>query len=472
MLRRSRVALLAVLLLSSAVAAFGQETAADPAWLRYTALRQSAPYLPTSIAIVGNGKLLRTAGGELARALAGAPKAQGPTSSLPAKNAFVLGRWSAIHLLFPQLRLARALSDDGFWLKTVERQGAKYWLIVGGSDRGVLYGTFALLRQIAGKQNVTALNDLENPSAPIRWVSQWDNLDGSIERGYAGRSIFFEDGHVRADLSRAGEYARLLASIGINACAINNANADPRLLRPDYLPQLVRVAETFRQWGVRLAISIDLSSPISTGGMSTFDPLDPNVIAWWKQTVDRIYSQIPDFSGFVIKADSEGRSGPSQYGRNAADAANVIAGALKPHHGVLLYRAFVYNHHLDWRDPRADRARAAYDYFHPLEGRFENNIVLQIKHGPIDFQVREPASPLFGAMPEHQRSYRDASLSGIHRPAAAPGLSGSHVEGDARLRHARRWRDSSKRESSKKDRCRRRVAPLARRLQRSGERRP
>jgi alpha-glucuronidase len=380
------------------VATLHAQAAADPAWLRYTALRKSAPYLPSSIAIVGNGELLRTAGGELARALAGGPKAQGATSSLPAKNAFVLGRWSAVHPLFPELRLKSALRDDGFWLKTVTRKGAKYWLIVGARDRGVMYGMFALLRRIAENDSAADLDDLENPSAPIRWVSQWDNPDGSIERGYAGRSIFFEDGHVHADLSRAAEYTRLLASIGINACSINNVNADPRLLRPDYLPQLVRVADVFRQWGIQLAISVDLSSPVTAGGITTFDPLDPKVAAWWKQSVDRIYAEIPDFAGFVIKADSEGRSGPSQYGRNAADAANVIARALQPHHGVVMYRAFVYNHHLDWRDPTADRARAAYDYFHPLDGKFENNVVLQIKYGPIDFQVREPASPLFGAM--------------------------------------------------------------------------
>lgn len=374
------------------------ETAPDPAWLRYGALRSSASYLPTSIAIVGSGELLRTAGGELAKALAGGPKAQGPTSSLPAKNAFVLGRWSAIHPLFPQLKPARALTADGFWLKTVQRNGAKYWLIIGSSERGVLYGTFALLAQIAEQNNVGVIDDLQNPSAPIRWVSQWDNPDGSIERGYAGRSIFFEGGNIRRDLSRVSDYARLLASIGINGCAINNVNADPRLLRPDYLPQLARVADSFRHWGVKLAISVDLSSPMSAGGMSTFDPLDPKVAAWWKETVDGIYQQIPDFAGFVIKADSEGISGPSQYRRSAADAANVIARALKPHHGVVMYRAFVYNHHLDWHDLKADRARAAYDYFHPLDGKFEDNVVVQVKYGPIDFQVREPASPLFGAM--------------------------------------------------------------------------
>ena len=370
----------------------------DPAWLRYGVLRDAAPSLPTSIAIVGNGGLLRTAGSELAKALAGGPKAQGSTSSLPPKDAFVLGRWSAIHPLFPHLRLVRSLGAEGFWLKTVQRNGAKYWLIIGGSDRGVLYGTFALLSEIAQERKLDALDDLQNPSAAIRWVTQWDNLDGSIERGYAGRSIFFENGKVRSDLSRADDYAKLLASVGINACVINNVNADPRLLRPDYLPQLERVAEVFRRWGVRLGISVDLGAPMSVGGLKTFDPIRPEVARWWKQTADGIYERIPDFAGFVIKADSEGRSGPAQYGRSAVDAANVIARALKPYRGILMYRTFVYDHHLVWNDPKADRARAAYDYFHPLDGKFEANVVLQIKYGPIDFQVREPASPLFGAM--------------------------------------------------------------------------
>src|SRR5438270_13738373 len=232
----------------------------------------------------------------------------------------------------------------------------------------------------------------------MRWASQWDNIDGGIERGYAGRSIFFDNGAVRSDLARAGQYARLLASVGINACAINNVNADPRVLSADFLSQLVRVADAFRPWGVKLALSIDLSSPVAVGRLKTFDPLDPAVAEWWKRNVDQIYTRIHDFAGFVMKADSEGRSGPSQYHRTAADAANVIARALKSHGGVLLYRAFVYNHHLDWRDLKADRAKAAYDYFHPLDGKFDDNVVLQIKYGPIDFQVREPASPLFGAM--------------------------------------------------------------------------
>ena len=389
-----------VLLILIALCTYALGQSADPAWLRYDAFKASPPALPHTIAIIGNGKVLRTAGSELVRALGTQPPRKGAVAEIPAKDALVLGLWKDVRRYFPELKPpgAIAIFEDGFWLKTVQRKSGKYWLIVGTNDRGVLYGAFALLRSVAQKKDVSTLDEIQNPSAPIRWASEWDNLDGSIERGYAGRSIFFEDGRVRTDLTRVSEYAQLLASVGINACSINNVNADPKVLGADFIPQLARVAEAFRPWGVRLAISVDLSSPKSVGGLSTFDPLDPQVAVWWQHTVDGIYKQIPDFAGFVIKADSEGRSGPSQYGRNAADAANVIARALKAHGGVMLYRAFVYNHHLDWADPKADRARAAYDYFHPLDGKFEDNVVIQIKHGPIDFQVREPASPLFGAM--------------------------------------------------------------------------
>ena len=229
-------------------------------------------------------------------------------------------------------------------------------------------------------------------------MDEWDNLNGTIERGYAGPSIFFENGSVRADLTRAGQYARLLASVGINGCTINNVNADRRILDDSFIPQLARIADVFRPWGVRLAVSVDLSSPKTAGGLDTFDPLDPRVVEWWKAKVDTIYRQIPDFGGFVVKADSEGRAGPSSYGRTPADAANVIARALRPHGGVLFYRAFVYDHHLDWRNPKNDRARAAYDIFHPLDGKFDDNVIIQIKYGPIDFQAREPVSPLFGGL--------------------------------------------------------------------------
>ncbi len=231
-------------------------------------------------------------------------------------------------------------------------------------------------------------------------MDQWDNLDGSIERGYGGRSIFWDNMHARADLSRAGDYARLLASLGINGCSINNVNANPKLLSPEMLPDIARIADAMRPWGVHIALSIDFGSPQSVGGLDTFDPADPRVAAWWKARTDEIYRAIPDFGGFVLKADSEGRVGPSTYGRTHADAANVVARALKPHGGVIFYRGFVYDHHMDWNNPKNDRARAAYDNFKPLDGKFDDNVIVQIKNGPIDFQVREPASPLFGAL-EH-----------------------------------------------------------------------
>ena len=236
------------------------------------------------------------------------------------------------------------------------------------------------------------------PSAAIRWTDEWDNPDGTIERGYAGPSIFFEGGHVRGDLTRVGEYARLLASVGINGCNINNVNSDLKTLSTENLQEFARVAEVFRPWGVRLALSVDLTSPQVVGNLATFDPVDPAVAAWWRAKVDEIYQLIPDFGGFTVKADSEGRKGPSQYGRSPADAANVLARALKPRGGVVLYRGFVYNNHLDWKDPKADRARAGVDNFVRYDGTFESNVIIQIKEGPIDFQAREPVSPLFGAL--------------------------------------------------------------------------
>ena len=257
---------------------------------------------------------------------------------------------------------------------------------------------FSLLSEVARGANSKSANEFQQPYTPVRWVNQWDNLDGRIERGYGGRSIFFEDGKVRRDLTRAGQYARLLASVGINGCTINNVNAAPGVLEDKFLAQVRRIADAFRPWGVQLSLSVDLSTPKVIGGLDTFDPLDPRVAEWWRKKVDQIYRAVPDFGGFVVKADSEGRSGPSAYGRTHADAANVIARALKPHGGIVFYRAFVYNHHLDWRDLKNDRARAAYDNFHPLDGAFEDNAIVQIKNGPIDFQVREPASPLFAGL--------------------------------------------------------------------------
>jgi alpha-glucuronidase len=373
------------------------------AWLRYAPLEQSAvekySALPAGVVVLGDSPVLGSAKGELLRGIRGMLNRTLREDKTPLQeNAIILGTFSAIQPASANLLARMDLPDDGFLLATEKFQGVDCLIITAKTDRGVLYGVFALLSKIARGESISALNETQQPSAPIRWVDQWDNLDGRIERGYAGPSIFFENGSVRADLTRAGEYARLLASIGINGCAINNVNANPRVLEDDFLPQLARVAGVFRPWGVQLSISVDVSSPKVIGGLDTFDPADPRVAEWWKKKFDQLYALVPDLAGVVVKADSEGRLGPATYNRTPADAANVIARALAAHHGIVFYRAFVYNHHLDWTNRKNDRARAAYDIFHPLDGKFDDNVIIQIKHGPIDFQVREPVSPLFSGL--------------------------------------------------------------------------
>jgi alpha-glucuronidase len=392
----------ALLLLAFVVDCARAETGAG-AWLRYARLEGLAAQmysdLPATVVVLGDSPVLDSARTELVRGVRGMlGRSLREVRSLPQESAIVIGTLSALRGDFPNFVASAGIKDDGFLLSTEKFHGVDYLIVTATTERGVLYGVFALLGKIARGESISALHETQQPSAPIRWVDQWDNLDGRIERGYAGPSIFFENGNVRADLTRAGEYARLLASIGINGCAINNVNANPRVLEDDFLPQLARVADVFRPWGVQLSISVDVSSPKVIGGLDTFDPADPRVAEWWKKKFDQLYAFIPDFAGVVVKADSEGRLGPATYGRTPADAANVIARALAPHHGIVFYRAFVYNHHLDWTNLKNDRARAAYDIFHPLDGKFDDNVIIQIKHGPIDFQVREPVSPLFSGL--------------------------------------------------------------------------
>lgn len=391
--------LLVAALVAQNAAAIAENGAAG--WLRYAPIRDPGQYrsVPGHVVALDDGLVIQSAAREAARGLSrmlGRPVLEGQAPS--ATPEIVIGTVAEIQSRFPSWKLPAQLRSEGYAIATIQNHDCTDWIIVGADARGALYGTFRLLEEIGEEKPVSALAIASSPAEQIRWVNQWDNLDGSIERGYAGRSIFFANGTVRPDLARAGDYARLLASVGINGCVVNNVNADPRMLTPEMITQLARIANAFRPWGVRLAISVDLASPKKMGGLDTFDPLNPQVIAWWNKKVDDIYAQIPDFGGFLVKADSEGQPGPSQYGRTPADAANLLARALKPHGGVLMYRAFVYNHHLDWRDPKADRARAAYDIFHPLDGKFDDNVIVQIKYGPIDFQVREPASPLFAGL--------------------------------------------------------------------------
>ena len=402
MTRPQHLEILVVLLLGG----WGLETlhaeASRDAWLRYapleSAVRSKYESLPASVVVLGNSAVLRTAQGEMIRGLKGMTGKTLDAGRGVRERAIVLGTLATIHAAAPGLAPPNPLGAGGFWLITAQVRGFDCLIVTSPTERGVLYGVFAFLNKVARGEPVSPLHELQQPYAALRWVDQWDNLNGTIERGYAGPSIFFEKGSVRPDLTRAGEYARLLASLGITGCTINNVNADPRIVDDSFLPQLARIADVFRPWGVQLAVSVDLGSPKTLGNLDSFDPLNPRVVEWWRTKADEIYRQIPDFGGFVVKADSEGRSGPSSYGRTPADAANVIARALQPHGGVLFYRAFVYDHHLDWQNPKNDRARAAYDIFHPLDGKFDANVIIQTKYGPIDFQAREPVSPLFGGL--------------------------------------------------------------------------
>jgi len=281
----------------------------------------------------------------------------------------------------------KAIKADGFRLSANS--------VSANSDLGILYGVFELLRRQQTGQNIT--EQVFNPSYEIRILNHWDNLNGSIERGYAGESIFWRSKDssfivTESDRIRWQEYARANASIGINGASINNVNASPAILSADYLRRVKAIHDVLKPYGIKTYLSINFSSPKIIGGLPTSDPLDPAVIKWWKDKATEIYTLIPDFGGFLVKANSEGQPGPQDFGRTHADGANMLADALKPYGGIIMWRAFVYSSN------DKDRAKQAYNEFVPLDGQFHDNVIIQVKNGPIDFQPREPFSALFGAM--------------------------------------------------------------------------
>lgn len=293
------------------------------------------------------------------------------------------------------------IKNEGYLIKNVVTKTQNYIILTGTTEQGVLYGVFELLRLLQTQADLDNICKLENPFFTLRTIDHWDNMDGSIERGYAGNSIFYKDNKFIKDTTRIRDYARLLCSIGINSIVINNVNVhkyESKLITEEYLPKAAKLADIFREYGIRMYFSINFASPMEIGGLTTADPLDEEVKKWWRVKAQEIYKYIPDFGGFLVKADSEGRPGPFTYGRTHADGANMLGEALRPHGGILVWRCFVYNCKQDWRDTITDRARAAYDNFMPLDGKFIDNVYLQIKNGPVDFQVREPVSPLFGAL--------------------------------------------------------------------------
>lgn len=266
--------------------------------------------------------------------------------------------------------------------------------VSANSDVGALYGTFALLRHLQTGQPLAGLNVTSAPRIERRLLNHWDNLNGFVERGYAGFSLWnwFELPEIRSPRYR--DYARALASVGLNGTVLTNVNANAQILTAPYLAKVAALAAEFRPYGVRVYLTARFSAPIEIGGLKTADPLDPAVAAWWKEKTAEIYRAIPDFGGFLVKANSEGQPGPQDYQRTHADGANLIADAVAPHGGIVMWRAFVYSH-----DNNDDRVKQAVTEFAPLDGKFRDNVVVQIKNGPLDFMPREPFSPLFGAMP-------------------------------------------------------------------------
>jgi alpha-glucuronidase len=287
------------------------------------------------------------------------------------------------------------LGPEGFLIRPATVNGHKVIAVASAGEVGALYGTFHLLRLMQTGRSISALDVAERPRIMLRMVNHWDNMDGTIERGYAGRSLW-QWAELPGTISpRYADYARAMASIGMNATSINNVNTgrNMQIFSPEYLAKIAALADVFRPYGVRIYLAVNFAMPISIGGLKTADPLDPAVAAWWKTWVDGIYKSIPDFGGFLVKANSEGQPGPKDYKRTHAEGANVMADALAPHKGLVIWRAFVYDNDVD-----PDRAKRAYLEFTRLDGQFKPNVVVQVKNGPVDFQPREPFSPLFGAM--------------------------------------------------------------------------
>ena len=288
------------------------------------------------------------------------------------------------------------IAEEGYLVK-----GEKSGITLKASDEnGVIYGVFAILRKLGARVAVEEISEEAAPSNPLRMMNHWDNMDGSIERGYSGESFFFENDEMYIN-ERTVDYARFMASVGINGIVINNVNvkgAATYLITDRFFDKVKELGDVFADYGIKLYLSINFAAPIELGGLEVCDPLDEGVIAWWQAKSKEVFEKLPGFGGYLVKADSEGRPGPFTYGRTQADGANMLADAVAPYGGIIIWRCFVYNCTQDWRDYKTDRARAGYDYFKDFDGEYHDNVILQIKNGPMDFQIREPISPLLGGL--------------------------------------------------------------------------
>lgn len=393
MLRNILIALVAMLLWGTPVRA---EDGYD-LWLRYRPLdagvQQQYAAQIKGLMVEGDSATMAAARSELQRGLSGLlGRLVAAQRELTDGTILVGTPKSSPSIASLKLPLGQ-LGREGFVIRTMHVGDTKHLVVAANEDIGALYGSFALLRRLQANQPIEQMDISDQPKLDLRLLNHWDNLDRTVERGYAGSSIW--DWHKLPAWKdpRYVDYARANASIGINGVVLTNVNASAEVLTPRYLEKVAALADMFRPWGIRVYLTARFSAPIEIGALKTADPLQQDVRRWWKQKAAEIYRLVPDFGGFLVKANSEGQPGPQDYGRSHADGANLLADAVAPHGGKVLWRAFVYS-------PTAmDRAKQAYDEFKPLDGQFRDNVILQVKNGPIDFQPREPFHPLFGQMP-------------------------------------------------------------------------
>ena len=383
--------------------AFSQSVADYDLWLSYqkisdTELVNKYRTQTNDIAFMGNSETIIVAKEELRLGLG---NMLGNSSVImnadPNSADLIVGAKDQLHTTI-QNRLAKDLEqvgEEGFVIKALAQKGKNALVLTANTDIGILYGVFRLLELMGQHQSLDKINLVDAPKIDLRMLNHWDNLDRTVERGYAGASIWNWQKLPEYIDQRYIDYARANASIGINAVSLTNVNANALILTPMYLKKVQALANVFRPYGIKVYLTARFSAPIEIGGLDTADPLNQNVQQWWDKKATEIYDLIPDFGGFLVKANSEGQPGPQNYDRNHVDGANMMAKALQPHDGNVIWRAFVYSEH-----DADDRAKQAYSEFIPYDGQFMDNVLVQTKNGAIDFQPREPFHPMFGAMPK------------------------------------------------------------------------
>lgn len=401
--RKNKLKVLLLMSLIITVSTFAKADNGYRLWMKYdkidnTAYIQHCQNLIKALDVSGYSKTIRAAQEELKKGLDGLLNTRLPLihKGKPFAGTILAGTPATLPILKNKewQQAFSKLAKGGYIIQKFKVDNGFCILIASNEDIGVLYGVFRFLRLVQTQSSLKDINISSSPKLQWRMLNHWDKLDGSVERGYAGNSLWkWNELPGRID-PRYRDYARANASIGINAVVLNNVNANPQILTTEYLKKVAALADVFRPYGIRVLLSANFASPKVLGDLNTADPLNPQVREWWKNKTDEIYTLIPDFGGFLVKANSEGQPGPQDYHRTHADGANMMAAALAPHNGILIWRAFVY------KSKSRDRAKEAFNEFAPLDGSFLPNVFLQIKNGPLDFQPREPFSPLFGAMPK------------------------------------------------------------------------